>query len=80
MTMEQAIKRNQTREARFKRAERTLRLVRQRIFDYEDQGSEAFVKACKVISTCKRILAPKWDARVRNNAARKLERTLSAFE
>ena len=60
-SMATAIHRNQTREARRSRAERILRLIRARIFDYEDMGK--MDKAHKVMDTCKRILAPRWQAR-----------------
>jgi len=76
--LQQAIARNRIRQARFKRAEITLRKVRQRVFDYEDAGKGE--KASKVIATCQRILAPKWEAERRNRQAEKLERTPSAFE
>lgn len=78
MNLQQAIARNRMRQARFARAEKVLRQVRQRIFDYEDAGQ--LDKASKVMATCQRILAPLWDQKRRNAQARKLERTPSAFE
>ena len=62
----EAIARNRAREARRNRAERVLRAVRARVFDYEDAGKGD--KAQRVILTCKRILEPRWEAR---NAARR---------
>jgi hypothetical protein len=55
----EAIDRNRAREARRNRAERVLRAVRLRVFDYQDAGLEE--KASKVMDTCKRILAPRWN-------------------
>ena len=52
------------------RAERVLRQVRLRIFDYIDAGQEA--KAYHVMETCKRILAPLWEARKRGIEVRRL--------
>ena len=78
MTMAEAIRRNQVRTARYKRAELTLRHVRQRVFDYEDAGK--YNKAKRVMDTCCRILAPLYEQQRRNAQARKIERTPSAFE
>jgi hypothetical protein len=61
--MQAAIRRNQVRNARYNRAEKVLRSIRLKIFDYEDTGK--YDKAQKVMDTCKRILAPKWKARQR---------------
>jgi len=78
MRLENAIKRNRIKQARYRRAERTLRLVRQRIFDYEDMGKGE--KASKVIATCKRILTPLWRCQRKIVEDRKLQNTPSYFE
>lgn len=78
MSMQQSINRNRIRQARYRRAEKVLRQIRQRIFDYEDAGKLA--KAQRVIATCQRILSPLWEAERRTREAIKLERTPSAFE
>ena len=80
MMMQEAIRRNRVRTARYKRAERTLRQVRLRIFDYEDLGPATYAKAKKVMGTCQHILGPLWRQQRANAQARKLERTPSAFE
>lgn len=80
MLLAEAIERNRIREARYDRAERVLRRIRQRIFDYEDMGPEQYAKARRVMATCQRIAAPRHEARRRAAAASKLERTPSAFE
>jgi hypothetical protein len=64
-TLEQSIQANRVRVARYKRAEYVLRQVRLRVFDYEDAGKAD--KADRVIKTCRRILAPLWEARSRNS-------------
>ena len=78
MNLQQALARNRMRQARFKRAEITLRRVRQRIFDYEDAG--LLVKAKKVMATCQRVLAPLWRAQRAAAQDRKLQATPSYFE
>jgi hypothetical protein len=60
MNLQTSIQRNQQRQAKFKKAERILRLVRQRVFDYEDQGKGE--QAARIIQKCKTILAPLWQA------------------
>jgi hypothetical protein len=80
MTLQQAIVRNRIRQARFKRAERTLRRIRQRIFDYEDAGPTMYQKAVKVMATCQRILAPLWDQQRRNAQADRLHQNPSLYE
>jgi len=57
--LQDAIKRNRIRTARYQRAEKVLRQVRQRVHDYEDAGK--LEKAQKVMATCKRILTPLWE-------------------
>jgi hypothetical protein len=72
--LDKAIKRNRTKHARWARAERILRMVRQRVFDYEDAGPEMDAKAQKVIATCQRILAPKWKAEREAREASRMRR------
>lgn len=78
MRLENAIKRNRIKQARYRRAERTLHLVRLRIFDYEEMGKGD--KAAKVIATCQRILAPLWRCQRQAAQDRKLQNTPSYFE
>lgn len=78
MKMEEAIAAKRRKDARYKRAERVLRQVRLRVFDYEDAGK--YDKAAKVIATCQRILSPLWQAQRAAAQDRKLQRTPSAFE
>ena len=80
MRLQDAIARNRRRQARFRRAEKVLRSIRLRIFDYEDAGPATYAKAQKVMATCQRILAPLWRARRAAAENRKLQRTPSAFE
>ena len=58
--LKDAIARNRNRQARFKKYEKVLRRLRQRIFDYEDAGKGN--KASRLIERCKCILAPYWQA------------------
>lgn len=78
MTPAEASARDHVRRLRFRRAERVLRHIRQRIFDYE--SPEKAEKAKKVMATCHRILAPEWRAEQAAAEDRKLQRTPSAFE
>jgi len=78
MTLQEAIKRNQARQARFKKYERVLRRLRQRIFDYEDAGKGE--KADRILKRCQTILAPLWEAQRHAAEDRKLQQTPSAFE
>lgn len=73
MNLAQKIEANRRKHARFRRAERVLRAVRQRIFDYEDESPIKLAKAQKVIDRCKRTLAPLWEAQSRNNENRKMQ-------
>jgi hypothetical protein len=79
-TMAEAIRHNRVRTGRYKRAELTLRRIRQRIFDYEDEGNGKDIKAARVMATCQRILAPLWQQQRKNAEDRKLQATPSAFE
>lgn len=58
--LQDAIKRNQQRQAKFKKYEGVLRRIRQRVFDYEDAGKGE--KAARIIRKCKVILQPFWQA------------------
>lgn len=78
MSIEKKIAINRIRQARFKRAEKVLRAVRQRIFDYEDAGK--YEKAQKVIATCQRVLRPKIAAERAAAEDRRLQRTPSYYE
>ena len=60
--LEDAIKKNRIREARYNHAEKILRKIRQKIFDYEDAGLAVYEKAKKVMATCQRIVAPRYKA------------------
>jgi len=71
---------NQRKNRRWERAEKTLRQIRQRIFDYKDDGPEKYRKACRVMATCKRLLRPKYRALRKAAEDRKLQRTPSHFE
>lgn len=75
-----AIKRNRTKHGRWKRAETTLRKIRLRIFDYEDESQAKYEKARRVMATCQRILAPKWAAERAAYEDRMLQETPSKFE
>ena len=83
-TMQEAIQRNQKRQARFRKAERLLRAMRQRVFDYEDydaeHGTKRSEKCQRIMARCQRILAPLWEQERRNAKARQLEKTPSRFE
>ena len=73
MNLAQKIEANRRKHARFRRAERVLRAVRQRIFDYEDESPIKYAKAQRVIQRCKRTLEPLWEARSRAAANKRLE-------
>ena len=60
MTLEQAIVNNRKREERFNKAERMLRRLRQRVFDYQDAGRGE--QADYLMLKCKKRLAPRWKA------------------
>lgn len=78
MLLAEAIKRNRIKQARYRRAEKVLRAVRQRVFDYEDQGK--YDKARKVMETCHRILAPLRRLERSKMLDRKLQNSPTAFE
>ncbi len=58
--LKDAIAKNRFRQSRFKKYEKVLRRLRQRIFDYEDIGKGD--KASMLIKRCKIILEPYWKA------------------
>lgn len=76
--MEKKIAHKIWKDARFRKAERILRRIRQRIFDYEDMGK--LDKAHKVMDYLQNVLAPYWAACRKSAEDRKLQRTPSAFE
>jgi hypothetical protein len=80
MTLQAKIEENRRRHARYKKAERLLRKIRQRIFDYEDRGDEVYTKARRIMERCQVILAPLWRAERASAEDRKLQQTPSAFE
>ena len=51
---------NRKREARFDKAQRMLRALRRKVFDYEDEGKDE--KCGRLITRCKARLAPRWKA------------------
>ena len=69
-TLAEAIEKNRRRQYRFNKAERLLRAVRIRIFDYEDAGK--LEKAERIIEKCKTILKPLWEARSHANMEPKM--------
>ena len=69
--MKNAIEKNRKRTARFRKAERILRLIRQRVFDYEDAGRGE--QADRIIARCKRILKPLWEQEYRNRMNRRTQ-------
>ncbi len=71
MKMSESIALNRKRTIRFKKADRLLRRMRQRVFDYEDSGQSE--QADRIIKRCKRILMPLWEQRYRNNENRRTQ-------
>jgi hypothetical protein len=69
-SLNQAIRDNR----RFHKYERLLRLVRLRIFEYEDQGK--LDKAERVIARIKAICGPTWEKRAKRLENRMLERLI----
>lgn len=67
-TLKQAFRDNQ-RQYKY---ERMLRLIRLRIFDYEDAGNPE--KAQRIIAKIKMICGPRWEARAKRLEDRKLHR------
>lgn len=61
MNLADAIKENARRQARFAKAERTLRAIRLRVFDYEDAGKSE--QAERIMEKLKERLKPLWEAR-----------------
>jgi hypothetical protein len=73
-----AIRDNRKREARYDKAERLLRRIRQRVFDYEDQGK--CDKAARIIQRLKAILAPRWEAHARAREKARQDRVMRTWE
>jgi hypothetical protein len=80
MSLATAIAVNRFKQHKYHRAERVLRQIRLRIFDYEDEGPEKYAKAKRVMARCQKTLAPLWRAQRAAADDRKLQRTPSAFE
>jgi len=64
--MERAIAKNRFRQERFRKGERKLRALRQRIFDYDDEGNGKGEKASRLIARIKVRLTPCWEARAKD--------------
>ena len=83
-SLAESIAGNRARQHRYERAERILRRIRLRIFDYEDHdvafGTHQAAKARRLMIRCQRILAPLWRAQRAAAEDRKLQATPSAFE
>jgi len=75
-----SLKRAIAQDRRERNAERLLRKLRVRIFDYEDAGPETFAKAKRIMAACQGRLVEKNRKRRAAVADRKLQRTPSAFE
>lgn len=75
-----AIDRNRKREARRNKAERTIRRIRQRIFDYEDIGPAMLAKAQRIMERCKVILRPRWQAEHHRQQKRATDRMMRSYE
>lgn len=75
----EAIKRNQIREARRDKAERIMRRIRQRIFDYEDESPAKLAKAQRVMERCKVLLRPRWEARHRRQEKLATDRIMQTW-
>jgi len=69
-SLRQAIRDNQ----RFHKYERTLRRIRLRIFDYEDQGR--LEQARRIIDRIKAICGPMWEKRAKRLENEMLERQI----
>lgn len=85
MLLKDAIKLNQRKQARYKKYERILRRLRQRIFDYEDydaanDNSHQYDKARYLMTRCQDILAPSWQQQRAAAEDYKLQHTPSAYE
>lgn len=60
--------------------EQVLRRLRQRIFDYEDESSQKYEKARRLMSRCQERCSPQWRREKARREDDKLQRTPSAFE
>lgn len=65
---------------REKTAERLLRRIRQRIFDYDDMGIDMYRKAYRIMARCSERLVRSNLKRRAMAQDRKLQRTPSLFE
>lgn len=68
--LQDAINRNRDRQRRYEKAERLLRAIRLRIFDYEDLGKAE--QANRIMEALKARLAPLWAERAHNVSEPKL--------
>lgn len=75
-TMQRAVIRNQNRVARHKKAERLLRRLRQRIFDYDDEGPAKAQKATRLMERCKARCMPTWEAEAKTREAANIHHIL----
>jgi hypothetical protein len=76
--LKDAIARNRFRQSRFKKYEAVLRRLRQRIFDYDDAGKGE--KASRLISRCKAICMPLWNAQAETRAKAASDRMMRLWE
>jgi len=76
--LDQAIARNRLKWERYRKADRILRAVRLKIFDYEDAGKQD--KAERLIARCKRLLTPLWDAQYRERARKRADKKMQTRE
>lgn len=60
MTLTQRIELNRRKQLRYKKYTNLLRRIRLKIFDYEDEGKSE--QASRIITKCKVILEPYWQA------------------
>lgn len=77
MSLADKLPAHQRKHALYKRAERVLRVTRQRIFDMEDAGLGW--KAQRMMANCQRILAPKWRAEAEAAEHRRGQRILQTW-
>lgn len=70
--MPKSVKRALWENRRFCKYERTLRQIRLRIYEYEDQGK--LEKAQRVIERIKVICGPTWESRAKRQENKSLDR------
>jgi hypothetical protein len=73
-----AIAANRKREERRDKAERLLRRIRLRVFDYEDQGK--YDKAARIMEKLKAILRPRWEAHAEARRKAKTDAMMRTWE